>query len=508
LHLLSVEIEQFRSIEDQWVPAEGLVVLFGANSAGKTSVLEAAEYLITQAGVLRSDPGDNDDSFVLGSVMFDLPAAGIAGSEDARMYLALLTGEHSKPGLFGEPADPWAELGEGLTRRLTGTDLDQARALLAEALACAGGTDASEDRQILACSVFDPDVVYFSADQSSIGLSVDGTSLPEEAQDAARRIAAIAGDDVLSQLAGSLVSEGWAHVAWVGGGASHWKDFSAGFPPVIVLDGDLESLSNELESAIVAIHNRLWHFELEVMSSFPGGESLRVGEHFHIGESSPSDRYAIDSWLETRSENGDVVSPRMFDPYDHPDWYRVRHSVLAAARLVEEEANRVAPDFVKTQGTIGIEVLPVAVWGSGKHRVRATITEFEGNKRDLRVVGAGTARWAAAAVRLACRRLEKGSQVVRDGTGASVDDENEHRRIVTEAYKAPFTQTAVQLIPSDSRAVYIADEPESHLHPASVQSVREWLSRLAETAATVMVATHRGLCKSLFEEVQADCRSE
>ena len=60
LHLLGVEIEQFRSIEDQWVPAEGLVVLFGANSVGKTSVLEAAGYLITQAGVLRSDPGDND----------------------------------------------------------------------------------------------------------------------------------------------------------------------------------------------------------------------------------------------------------------------------------------------------------------------------------------------------------------------------------------------------------------------------------------------------------------
>ena len=177
-------------------------------------------------------------------------------------------------------------------------------------------------------------------------------------------------------------------------------------------------------------------------------------------------------------------------PYDQGDWYRVRHSVLAAAKLLEIEANRVAPGFVQGQGTIGIEVLPVAVWGSGKHRVRATFTESNGEQRDLRVVGAGTGRWAAAAIRLASRQLEKGSQVVEDDTGTRVDNENERGRIVREAYHAPFTQTAVRLVPSDSPAVYIADEPEAHLHPAALHSVREWLTVLAQTAATVLVAAH------------------
>jgi hypothetical protein len=158
--------------------------------------------------------------------------------------------------------------------------------------------------------------------------------------------------------------------------------------------------------------------------------------------------------------------------------------------LLEIEANRAAPGFVQSQGTIGIEVLPVAVWGSGKHRVRATFTEDNGEKRDLRVVGAGTGRWAAAAIRLASRRLAEGSQVVEDNTGTRVDNENERRRIVKEAYHAPFTQTAVRLVPSDSPAVYIADEPEAHLHPVALHSVRAWLSMLAETAATVLVATH------------------
>ena len=72
MRLLNVEIEQFRSIEDQWIPADGLVVLFGPNSAGKTSVLEAVEHLITQAGTLRPDPGADEDPTVQGSVTFDL----------------------------------------------------------------------------------------------------------------------------------------------------------------------------------------------------------------------------------------------------------------------------------------------------------------------------------------------------------------------------------------------------------------------------------------------------
>ena len=66
---------------------------------------------------------------------------------------------------------------------------------------------------------------------------------------------------------------------------------------------------------------------------------------------------------------------------------RIRHSVLATARAIESEANQIAPDFVKNQGTIGIEVLPVSVWGPGQHRVRATFTESEAEQRDLRVVG-------------------------------------------------------------------------------------------------------------------------
>ena len=136
LRLLRIDIDQCRSIEDQHIPAEGLVVLFGANSAGKTSLLEAVENLITEAGSFRPDPGAEEDPFVLGSVIFDLPAANLTESADRRLYLAFLRGDYSKPDTFGEsPEYPWGWLDEERRASLKDADLEQAKAMLADALA-------------------------------------------------------------------------------------------------------------------------------------------------------------------------------------------------------------------------------------------------------------------------------------------------------------------------------------------------------------------------------------
>ncbi len=492
LRLLRVDIEQFRSIDDQWIPAEGLVVLFGANSAGKTSVLEAVEHVITQAGALRADPGADNDPFVMGSVWFQLPAVGAAGSEDARLYGSLLRGEHSKPGLFGGTQYPWDWLDDAARGPLADADLDEVISILADALAATGDAGSAEDRQLLARSVFDPGAVYFAADLTNVSLNVRGASLPPDARKAATRIAAKAGEDRLWKLAHDLVAEGWAHVAWAASGFFSWEEFAASFPPVIALDGDIESLSAELERAVASVHDLLWDYPLEVVSSDPelGEGETSVGEPYQIGNPSPSVRYAADRWLESRSDDGRAVPPGLFDTYNQGDWYRIRHSVLAAAEVIAKEANRRAPGFVQDQGTIGIEVLPVSVWGSGRHRVRATFTPFGDDTRDLKVVGAGTARWAAAAIRLAARRLGKGQQVVTDDNGSCAESEDERRRIVTHAYQEPLGQRAVRLEPSDAPAVYIADEPEAHLHPAALRSVTAWLSDLSRTAAMVLVATH------------------
>jgi energy-coupling factor transporter ATP-binding protein EcfA2 len=494
MRLLRVDIEEFRSIKNQGLPATGLVILFGANSAGKTSVLEAVEQLITQAAELRADPGESSDLDVMGSVRFDLPGAAFAGSEDARLYRSLLCGEYARADTLGSTEDPWGWLRDGLTAQLKDANLSEATSLLADALASTGSAGSLEDRELLARFVFDPSAAFFTANILGIDLAAFGPSMSAEAMDAARRIASVPdGDDPLLKVAADLVSNSAAHICQVGGGAGHSESFAEAFPPVIVLDGNTESLSAELQQAVPAIHDLLWHAEPEVLSAeeFSFGAVRVTGwEEFEVGWYGAANRYSPDGWLEGRSEEGEPDLPSSWGPYDQGDWYRVRHSIRAAAKVIEAEANRVAPGFVTRQGTIGIEILPVSVWGGGLPRVRATFTEPGQETRDLTVVGAGTARWAAAAARLACRRLQAGRQVVADDAGTPVEDAAEKRRIVRLARSAPFTQQAVHLEPSDAPAVYIADEPEAHLHPTALHSVRKWLTELAEKATTVLVATH------------------
>ena len=96
----------------------------------------------------------------------------------------------------------------------------------------------------------------------------------------------------------------------------------------------------------------------------------QLAEFLSVGNRGEGTRFAADPWLETQSDEGVIVVPDLFDPYDKGDWYRVRRNILAAAALLAAEANRVAPSFVKDQGTIGIEVLPGSRQGqvaSGVH---------------------------------------------------------------------------------------------------------------------------------------------
>ena len=290
LHLLGIDIENFRSLKDQWVPADGLVVLFGPNSAGKTSVLEAVDDLISQTGALRADPGADDDPLVIGSVIFGLPAADVAGSDDSQLYASLLRGEYIKRGLFGITQDPWSWVGKELREHLKDADLDQAKSLLSGALARTGDTGEAEDRECLAESVFEPGTVYFSTDIGSTSISVYRGSLPTVAVQAARRIAALPGDDddALWKLSQDLVARGSAHLGWVASGHGHDKIWAVAFPPVIQLNGDIDSLATELERAVPVIHNQLWHFELEVLAgSWDSPTGVMVaGQDFDMGQAS------------------------------------------------------------------------------------------------------------------------------------------------------------------------------------------------------------------------------
>ena len=261
MHLLGIFIEDFRSIRKQWLPADGLVVLFGANSAGKTSALEAAVELLTAASSRRIDPGqpEEQDVSAKGSILFTLPDAGISGSPGAELYTALLTGEHAG-------GQAWKGLAPDAADLLRGKAAGDAREWIASRLVEAGRAGLLPDREILARSVLDPAATYFVADShpanpnlvedsDEVRMGVAAAQLPGDVIEAAHRIAADTDhDDVLWRIADSLATDQTALIGPVADGDA----ISDAFPPVIVLDGDPESLSAELRKALPVIHDRLW----------------------------------------------------------------------------------------------------------------------------------------------------------------------------------------------------------------------------------------------------------
>lgn len=497
MRLLQIFIEDFRSIRKQRLPAEGLVVLLGENSAGKTSVLEAAVELLTVGGSRRIDPGwpEEQDAPATGSIWFTLPDAGIGDSPGAELYRELLTGEH----LGGQA---WEELAPDLAGLLRGKTAGDAREWIASRLVEAGRAGLLPDREILARSVLDPASVFFVAGSEAVDMHVYSPGLPGDVIDAAHRIAADPDhDDVLWRIADSLVTRQTALI----GPVADRDEIRDAFPPVIVVDGDPAALFAELVKALPVIHNRLWYSHspgfdpscfrrgaLVIPSDIPPGFSDLFSSATTASYLEPApDRYFIDDWLEQRSDSAEAEAAVDYEAYGQAAvWSRVRQTIHATAVVIAQEANRVAPSFLRDQGQIGVEVLPVSVWGPEDRRIRVTFKGRDGWDRDLHVVGAGTARWAAAAVQLACRRLATGRQVVTDQDGTVISDRDAARDIVEAARAEPLSQSTVRLEPADAPGIYVIDEPEAHLHPAAIASVRAWLEELAPTATAVLAATH------------------
>jgi hypothetical protein len=354
-------------------------VLFGPNSAGKTSVLEAAGQLIARAEIRRADPADQMEVRAEGSVFFDLPGADVPGSADAEAYRWLLCGEHSDEGA-------WEWLGDGTSERIRRADLGEARTYLADLFAASGSAGTLADRILLAGGLFLAGAAFFLVDDGGVVLLVRAASLPSDTVGAATRIAAMAGDDdPLQDIAADLITHGAARIADLADSVKVRRSIVAALPPVIVLDGDRDSLSADLVNSVPGIHDRVWdlHLPRRPIPGMPGAGIVDVDNFLmDIGVRS-RELYAVDPWLEGMSKDGEPLVAAPFGAYNKASWYRVRHSVLAVARMIEAEANRVAPSFVRSQGTIGIEVIPVSAWGSGPHRIRATFTEQDGRRRDL-----------------------------------------------------------------------------------------------------------------------------
>jgi hypothetical protein len=473
--------------------------LVGANSAGKTTVLEAVADLLSGNGELRTDPGDRSDPWVGGSVTFDLSLTASPGSEDQLIFRDLLVGRYGPGPGADTPVPPFSALDPDVAELLAGSPLQDVTDYLISALVSAGTAGTPEDRRCLAKAVFlDP---LFVTDFRYVVLCVELRRLDEGARGSALRIADVEGSDPdwLRSLAKSLASGRLGYVATVSDQA---RPLLQNWVRVVKLDTDPERLASEVEAALPILHNRLWQLEeppgtSDDDSKAPWELADRVVDEFLITSPGTDTNYLDpDPWVESLVDTPDgeqIVTGTLFGPYDAGDWHRVRRSLLAVAEIVSSASNEFAPAFVQEYGQINVEVLPMTVWAPNHNRVRVTVQENKGESppRSLRVVGSGIARWVAASVRLACQRLQTAERTVADPAGRLLVTSDERNAVISTARDDPLGQDAVRLLPSPSTStVYLVDEPESHLHPFALRSVAHWLHALADTSAAVLVATH------------------
>ena len=144
MRLIKFEFEDWRLLQHEELAASGLVVLFGANSSGKTSVQEAVEEVLTRKQRRRFDPATGKgDPPVSGYVWFELDRVHVAGHADVELHRALKTAQMTEAA--------WAILGAGVSRTLLqGATAQEAEDIVASQLAANGSSGTPGDRDQLA----------------------------------------------------------------------------------------------------------------------------------------------------------------------------------------------------------------------------------------------------------------------------------------------------------------------------------------------------------------------
>ncbi|HWG55948.1 MAG TPA: AAA family ATPase [Gaiellaceae bacterium] len=121
---------------------------------------------------------------------------------------------------------------------------------------------------------------------------------------------------------------------------------------------------------------------------------------------------------------------------------------------LEDRANELLPTFLRAEGSVVVGLAN-----------RATL-HFQENNGDLREygdLGAGAARWLSIAAH-----------------SAAADLRTQHLHRVD----------GDELAGGSRIALYVRDEPESHLHPGAIRSVGEWLVKRNSDGVGIVVATH------------------
>jgi len=174
--------------------------------------------------------------------------------------------------------------------------------------------------------------------------------------------------------------------------------------------------------------------------------------------------------------------------------------IRSAVERIASHANSIAPKFLLLDSHIDIEIISPTEWKPNTPRLRTTMNE-NGTKFPLSLVGSGVARWASYSIRLACQDLLKGTIAGDPNLEAppSLDDvsfdgatpnEDFRERIFYDGGTPYEKVSSLKILSTKLDVVLLLDEPEAHLHPRAVASIGEWLLEISPRVAAVVVATH------------------
>ncbi len=513
MRLVRLETGAYGPLAPATLPMDGLVVLFGANSAGKTFALEqVADLMVNRSG--RWDESTEDPHTPTGALYFQLEHVDVPGHPEADLYHQLLT--HRQFRVSTESAGPPLELDEVWLR-----DMDTREALTAifEALMLTGLVGEIDDERIsFAEYCVQSTLLRFDGSEVCLAVPRPGDDGLLRAMDNLADSGAL--DDLLADLARTLQTQACAPLKQIGQLVDPAR-FFAGLLRVVWLDLNVDSIYPDVCRYLVQIHNRLWiirrqpgflrpvsqlfqprgwfqqaprprsgPFEMDLDEDWGMDEIVGGDDWIGLPSSVPIVELVLgvdhdvlvggESWLEQRQFGEEAQAVLN-------EWFRVKPRVVDVARRISERATELLPSFV--DGRIDVEVLPPHLWVDHPTRVRITL-DSGGREADLGVIGSGVARWVVAAIRMACHELANADvEVLNPTTGNPVEDYDRAHEIVNAAQADPLDAEVVRLKPSWQPPLIFIDEPEAHLHPAALRSVASWLLDQAKLG-TVMVATH------------------
>jgi hypothetical protein len=483
MRLLAARIEEYKAFQDQALPLEGLVVVFGANSSGKTNSLEAVAELIGLSGEQVRPHGGEGDNPALGDVIFDLDQVDVHGHADVELYRNLLTRDF---GFAGQEV-----FDEETLKLLRKASPRQIQEHLTRQLINAGSAGSAEDRQLIGEAA--ARTTLFQVDSLHVRLVVVPSGLPQVVLDAAERVASKSpgeSNDPLYRIAVHLTAKRLAPIGFSEDAGFTSEDWRKAYPEVMWLEMEPHGLGQQVRADLEALHSLMWGFNPERSGRF---------QYYPLTQADADEMTAsVDPWLETQAPEGSETSAsrRTLTFWSAASnieaWSRIRPTMVAAATVLTRRANELAPAFVKERGTIAIQALPPTLWAERPDRVAIAVIERDDSQPyNLDAVGSGVARWVAASLRLAGRELRHATREVLDEAGAVITDPKQANRLLKDL-RETADNTRIRLVPKPGRlpALYLVDEPEAHLHPAAVRSVADWLHQLSQQANGVIVATH------------------